>query len=347
MRDFAKMSPKQKDLFYTAAAQAVGLPDHIIEKDYWVTWLLDILFTMEDIKDQLTFKGGTSLSKVYNQIRRFSEDVDLSIEKAYFGFSGDRNPIEAKSKKKAKRLIVELNEKCEEFVQTVLKNKLELAIEEEFSSSEWTYEMGVDWRVEIDSHDGDGQTLLFFYPTSLTKENSYVLPSVKIEMGARADHWPVEMHEVSSYLAQGVPQGLTNSSTKVRVLSVERTFWEKATILHMYGNYPDDKMIPIRQSRHYYDFYCLLSTEAKNKAMDRIDLLEKVAQHKEVYFRSGWADYDSAKGEKTLKLIPSERVLREMESDYISMKEMFFDEPPLWDEIIEEISVFEEYIRST
>ncbi len=345
MREFAKMSPRGKVPFYTAAAESVGLPVHIIEKDYWVTWLLDILFTMDEIKDQLTFKGGTSLSKVYNQIRRFSEDVDLSIEKAYFGFSGDRNPIDAESKKKAKKLIVELNEKCKDFVQIELKNKLELAIEKELSSGDWSCEMGVDWRIEVDTHDSDGQTLLFYYPTFSSKENGYVLPSVKIEMGARADHWPVEMHEVSSYLAQGLPKTLNDSNTEIRVLSVERTFWEKATILHMYGNFPDDKMIPIRQSRHYYDFYCLLSSEAKIKAMDRIDLLEKVAQHKEVYFRSGWADYDSAKDKKTLKLIPSVQVLEGMKKDYSSMGEMFFEEPPDWNQVIALISDFENSLR--
>lgn len=340
MRTFAKLTPEDKKPFFDTAAEKVGLPYHIVEKDFWVCWLLDILFSMDEIKDHLTFKGGTSLSKVYDKIRRFSEDVDISVEKSYLGFEGEKDPSQASGSKQRKRLLKELSEGCKEFVQNRLKSELENIIKFEFNGTD------LDWEIEIDSSDNDGQTLLFKYPTNDKRASDYVRPSVKIEVGARADHWPIEMNKVISYVAQGVPAGIENKEAEIRVLSIERTFWEKATILHMFANYPEDKKVPIRNSRHYYDIYCLIVSDAKDKAMGRIDLLEKVAEHKDIYFRAGWTDYDGAKNKKTLKLIPGERVLNEMKKDYQAMEEMFFDSPPDWDEIISSIENFEKALRS-
>jgi hypothetical protein len=345
MRDFARQSPGQKKLFFDYTASDLGLPVFIIEKDFWVVWLLDLLFSLDEIKDNLTFKGGTSLSKVYNMIRRFSEDVDISVEKSYLGFDGVKDPEKADSRNKTKGLIRELGVCCKEFVQGDFKNKLELMIESEFSVGIWKYKKNEDWSLEIDEADKDGQTLLFYYPTDNKVLSDYVKPSVKIEIGARADHWPVEMKSVISYVAQSTPQGISNKEIKIRVLSVERTFWEKATILHYFSNLPEEKKVPLRQSRHYYDTYCLIKSDARDKALDRIDLLEKVAEHKHIYFRSGFADYESAKDKKTLKLIPSERVLSDMKKDYKQMEEMFFDEPPLWEDIVSTIREFQEFLR--
>ncbi len=345
MRDFARLSPGQKKLFFDAAASEVGLPTHIIEKDFWVCWLLDLLFSLDEIKDHLTFKGGTSLSKVYDTIRRFSEDVDISVEKSYLGFEGDKNPSSTESNKKAKKLIEELGDACKGFVQKKLREELKNYIQEEFSQEPWPYQIDRDWSLEVDDDDKDGQTLLFYYPTESNQVSSYVRPSVKIEVGARADHWPVEMRKISSYVAQGTPQGIANKECEIKVLSIERTFWEKATILHRFANFPLDKKVPIRQSRHFYDTYCLLISDAKEKALEKIDLLEKVSEHKKLYFRSSWADYESAKNPKTLKLVPQEEILNAMKNDYKQMSEMFFDEPPKWEDIIQAIKGFEDLLK--
>lgn len=196
-----------------------------------------------------------------------------------------------------------------------------------------------NWKLEIDKDDG--QTILFYYPKITTKESEYIRPLVKIELGARSDHWPVGMQKISPYVAEILPEPFKNMDAEIRVLNIERTFWEKATILHQYAHYPENKIVPERQSRHYFDFYCLLNSEGKVKALLSVDLLGKVAAHKTLYFKSAWANYNSAK-QGTLKLIPGEEVKNAMEADYKAMSEMFAGDIPDWKTIISLIQEFEE-----
>lgn len=331
MDKFLKISEKDKIAAFVKAETEKGLSEDIIEKDFWVCWILKELFLLDSIKDHLTFKGGTSLSKIYKVIERFSEDIDVSVERAYLGFKDEKEPANV-SGKKAKVLIADLGEACKNFVQKDLYYKLHKAIEEKIERSRW--------KLEIDPDDNDGQTILFTYPKITSKVSSYIKPVVRIELGARSDHWPVSIQKIVPYVAEVLPSTMNEMEAEIRVLNIERTFWEKATILHSFANYPDGKIVPERQSRHFYDFYCLLNSEGKGVALKNIELLEKVCQHKKLYFKSAWADYDSAK-RGSLKLIPKETVLRAMEKDYKSMAEMFSESVPNWKEIIELIKEFE------
>jgi predicted nucleotidyltransferase component of viral defense system len=333
MDRFINLSEENRKAAFLKAKSEIGLPEDIIEKDFWVCWTLKELFLLDKIKHNLTFKGGTSLSKVYGLIKRFSEDIDISVERSFLGFVGEREPVNV-SKKKAKKLIEELGEECQKFVQNDLLQKIDNIFTTKLS------EMG-DWKLEIDDDDNDGQTILFYYPKITKNELDYIRPVVKIELGARSDHWPVSIQNISPYIVEIMPDGLSDMTAQIRVLNVERTFWEKATILHKYAHYPEEKTVPERQSRHFYDFYCLLNSEAKEKALANIDLLEKVIAHKSLYFRSAWANYDTAK-RGTFKAIPEKRVLDAMEKDYSAMSEMFFEEVPRWSEIIDALKLFEE-----
>ena len=336
MNNFIKLSAEERNAYFAKASEITGLPIHIIEKDFWVCWILKKLFSLEGVKDYLTFKGGTSLSKVYNLIKRFSEDIDVSVEKSYLGFVGDRDPKNKSiSNKKREALIKELSEECRNFVNGDLVNSLK---------KEFSRELTGAWSLEADTEDKDGQTLLFSYPTTIAT-TQYVNPFVKIEMGARADHWPVIEKEINSYLEESIPSVLKSSKINIQILDAKRTFWEKATILHMHANTPEDKKIPIRQSRHYYDFFCMLNSDVKDDALKDITLLEIVAEHKELYYRAAWAKYNLAK-KGTLKLIPSELNLKHMEQDYTQMGVMFFENPPAWIDIIDTIRRFEESFNS-
>lgn len=159
-------------------------------------------------------------------------------------------------------------------------------------------------------------------------------------MGARAEHWPVSFHDIQSYAKGALKEKITEESVKVRVLEAERTFWEKATILHQYAHLPSEKKIPARFSRHWYDFFKLLNSPFKEKALSNLDLLERVANHKKIYFSSGWANYDQAR-QGSLKLRPLERVLNDLKKDYELMKPMFFGDIPSWDEMMMTIKEFE------
>ncbi|NOT80264.1 MAG: nucleotidyl transferase AbiEii/AbiGii toxin family protein [Bacteriovoracaceae bacterium] len=331
MDRFLKLSDENRLATFNKAETEIGLSEDIIEKDFWVCWILKELFLLDEIKDHLTFKGGTSLSKVFKVINRFSEDIDVSVERTYLGFKDDKDPANA-TPKQAKKLIEELGAACQHFVSNELFNRLNDIIISKIGKT--------NWKLEIDKDDNDGQTILFYYPKITTKVSEYIKPLVKIELGARSDHWPVGMQKISPYIAEVLPEALKNMDAEIRVLNIERTFWEKATILHKYAHYPENKVVPERQSRHYFDFYCLLNSEGKVKALSKIDLLDKVAAHKTLYFKSAWASYNSAK-QGTLKLIPGDKVKSAMEADYKAMSEMFAGDIPEWKMIMSLIQEFE------
>ncbi|KIC76374.1 hypothetical protein DB42_DV00100 [Neochlamydia sp. EPS4] len=332
MNEIHLLSKDERELFFRAASDIKNMPFEIIEKDYWVVWVLERLFSLEKMKPHLTFKGGTSLSKVYGLIDRFSEDIDLSIEREFFGFGAPHDPENAPSKKKQNAIIDNLSKACSNYVQTQMLAELKDA----FAAKLGTID---GWQVFPDQEDPDAQTLLFEYPSETSKAG-YIRPLVKIEIGARSEHWPVSEHRIKSYTKEALKEKIHESEIWVRVLNAERTFWEKATILHQYAHLPEDKKLPPRISRHYYDFFRLLNSEIKEKALIEIALLERVAIHKSIYFASSWANYGTARKE-TLKLFPPPRILKELEKDYVLMKSMFFREIPEWELILKTIDTFE------
>ncbi|EFB40150.1 MULTISPECIES: nucleotidyl transferase AbiEii/AbiGii toxin family protein [Parachlamydia] len=332
MNEIYLLSKDERALFFRTATDIQNMPFEIIEKDYWVVWVLERLFSLEKIKPYLTFKGGTSLSKIYGLIDRFSEDIDLSIEREFFGFGTPHDPENAPSKKKQNAIIDNLSKACSVYVQTQMLADLKDAFAEKLGVTD-------GWQVFLDQEDPDAQTLLFEYPSETSKAG-YIRPLVKIEIGARSEHWPVSQHRIQSYAKEALKEKIHESEIVVRVLNAERTFWEKATILHQYAHLPQDKKLPPRISRHFYDFFRLLNSPVKQKALKEAALLERVANHKSIYFASGWASYSTAR-QGTLKLSPPSHTLKELQKDYNLMKSMFFREVPEWELILKTIREFE------
>ena len=332
MIEFHLLSKDERELFFRTAAEILKIRFEIIEKDYWVVWILERLFSLEKMKSRLTFKGGTSLSKVYGMIDRFSEDIDLSIERDFLGFGPPSDPENAPSKKKQSAVLDKLSKACSNYVQTEMLDDLKEAIAAKLGITE-------GWRLFSDQDDPDAQTLLFEYPSETSKVG-YIRPLVKIEIGARSEHWPVSVHKIQSYAKEALEEKIHEPEIRVRVLNAERTFWEKATILHQYAHLPEHKILPPRISRHFYDFFRLLNSEIKEKALTETSLLERVAVHKSIYFASSWANYGTAR-KGTLKLFPPARILSELEKDYVLMEAMFFREIPEWQLILKTIEKFE------
>jgi hypothetical protein len=332
MTELHLLSVAEREPFFEATVAELNIPFEIIEKDFWVVWTLERLFSLSDLKDRLTFKGGTSLSKVYGIIQRFSEDVDLSIEKEFFGFYKTNDPEKAVSKKKQRTMLDNLFVACSKYVQGDLVMALRIAIAEKLQTSE-------GWRLEIDTEDPNSQTLQFDYP-SATKKDRYIRPSVKIEIGARSEHWPVSKHKIQSYTKTTLKEKINEPDVWVKVLDAKRTFWEKATILHQYAHLPSDKKLPPRISRHFYDFFCLLNSNIKASALAEHALLERVATHKSIYFSSAWANYSTAR-KGSLKLSPPSILFEDLEKDFSLMKDMFFGNVPEWGAILKVIRDFE------
>ena len=334
MDKFIQLQPDDRRTAFVQAAAARQLSPEIVEKDFWVCWTLKELFRLPAIGEHLIFKGGTSLSKVFKVIERFSEDIDVSIDRAFLGFGGVNEPEAGGSNKEKQRRIEALKTACQQKIVNELKPALEQVVGTKLRKDD-------TWWLRPDATDPDQQTLLFDYPSAMpTAGAGYVRQMVKIEMGARADHWPCEVKSVTPYVAEELPQAFQESQCAVKVLSVERTFWEKATILHAEFHRPADKATPERFSRHYCDFAELIRRGVGTSAVAKLDLLARVAQHKSLFFKTSWARYgDAAKG--SLRVVPPEHRVKALRDDYAKMQQMFFGEPPGFDDMLARLHQWE------
>ncbi len=346
MDDVARLLPSDRfGLFSTASSMRGDMRPALVEKDFWVCWTLKRIFTLEDPPAGLVFKGGTSLSKVYQAIDRFSEDVDLSFDRSVLGFGGDNDPAKAPSRKQVSNRLKGLSAACREMISARFLPQLRTA----FTAALGTTPSEKTWQLELDREDPDKQTLLFHYPSGIGERDGamarYLLPVVRLELGARGEQWPAEQSSVTSYVAQAIPKPFKSASCEVKVLASERTFWEKSTILHACYHRPSGKALPQRQSRHYYDVMKLYEKGIGKRAIGDLDLLKSVAKHKTVFFRSAAAKYDEAIP-GSLKLVPPPSRRKELEDDYAKMREMIFGAPPPLDEILAVIAEIEQQVNA-
>ena len=329
-----QLSAQQRIELFEQTTQATGMDPVIVEKDFWVCWTLKELFQLPVVGGHLIFKGGTSLSKVFKVIERFSEDIDVSIDRGFLGFGGANEPEAGTSNKEKQRRIEALKAACQNKIADELLPAFDAAIKAKVGHKE-------KWALRSDDEDPDRQTLLFDYPTSFPPDAAgYIRRLVKIEMGARADHWPSETKTITPYVAEQFPQGFKTPNCVVKVLLAERTFWEKATILHAEFHRPAEKPMPERFSRHYCDFYELIRKGVAKSATAKPELLARVAQHKSLFFKTSWARYGEAtKG--SLRIAPPEQRVKALRGDYAQMQQMFFGEPPEFDNIIARLQQWE------
>ena len=290
MNDFIKLDNNERSQAFRIASQKLGYPAYVIEKDLWVTYMLDILFNKLKHNHQIMFKGGTSLSKCYGLIDRFSEDIDLSLNMADFGFAGDNTPhniAKMQSKTAAKKAVESLKLAGEIFVENKLLPMLIDTVREDIANDD-------TWDLTIDKNNKEN--LLFHYPKSLDEAeygNKYVKPVVLIETGTKSEHIPIELVSINSLLEDAISS--IKSTCTVKVLSPKRTFWEKITILHAENNINRIERVKERLSRHIYDIVMISRSKIGSEAIKDIDLLNAVAKHKSFYYRSNAAKYDEAK----------------------------------------------------
>lgn len=346
MDGIATMPPKERaDVFVAASGSRGGISAPIMEKDFWVCWALKRIFMSVQFPLHLIFKGGTSLSKVFRVIERFSEDVDLSFDRRELGFQTERDPEKAVSGKKQRALLDQLQEEC----KTLIRARFVPVLFEDFRTVLGDSKNGTasDWSIDIDPEDK--QAVLFRYPQAVALQgivmSAYVSPFVRLELGARSDAWPAGEHTVTPYAAELFPDMFTVASCKVKTLEAVRTFWEKATILHKEAHRSETSNKKERVSRHYYDLYQLSKNDIAKKALQQTELLERVVEHKKVFFRSLWAHYETAKP-GSFRLVPPTERIAVLRSDYAQMQSMIFGECPEWAKIIKGLGELEEKINS-
>jgi len=340
MDDVARFPANDRTDLFRASAAKRGVSASIIEKDFWVCWTLKRVFTLREPPAGLIFKGGTSLSKAYGAIERFSEDVDLSFRREDLGFGGENDPTVAVSGKKRAKRIEDLAAACRAMVRDRLKPRLEEAISEALGmpASPETWELG------FDADDQESETVVFRYPRGITQGAqaipAYLLPQVRLETGARGEHWPAEQREILPYAAQTHSELFRDPACLVRVLGAERTFFEKLSVLHACYHCPALRPLRPRQSRHYYDVARLYEVGIGKKALEDPNLLRAVSAHQTAFFHTSWAKYEEAVP-GTLRLVPPTTRMAELEDDYEKMQEMIFGEAPAFSHILAVLSEIE------
>ena len=278
---------ERSELFSEAAAQRGATPA-VVEKDFWVTWALSRLFREPDLARRLMLKGGTSLSKVYSLIERFSEDIDLVLDWRVLG--GD-DPLAERSKTKQAQLNEAINEQAQKYISRELLGLVKAALD------------GLcGCRVDVDNPF----VIAIDYPAAFPDD--YLRPKVRLEVGPLASWLPYEDRSISCYAAAAFPQVFEQRECPVKVIQAERTFWEKATILHHEAHRPEGNAQPPRYSRHYYDLARMARSPVRERALADPGLLASVVAFKRRFYPRGWARYDLAQP-GTLVLVPEGHVL--------------------------------------
>src|SRR5574344_84145 len=269
MYEFLKQKKENRAALIQDVASQMRLHPSIVEKDFWVCLVLDFLFHKCSYASQMRFKGGTSLSKAYSLIERFSEAMgDIADRRAIIG----------------------------------------------------------------------RQTLEFHYPQLFHVQN--ILPCIRLEIGPLAEWTPWEERKITPYAAEFYPDKFSLAATKVKTIMAKRTFWEKITILHKEANRPADKPVPTRQSRHFYDVFCMAGKQVKNEAFADVGVLMEKVTFTKKFYPQPWSRFEDIE-EGNIKLTTPVHSFASLRKDYANMSEMFFGNYPDFDEILECLKTLE------
>ena len=335
---FNRTAEDQATIIREAAAKR-GISAVMVEKDFWVSWTLAVLFAHPEFSEQLVFKGGTSLSKVFGVIERFSEDIDLSVSPHFVGFK-EEWVEEAESRNKRTERMKQLESACIEKVRERFAPELERIAEESLGrpndGTRW-----MEFQIDDDTHS---PVVFFQYPSNETTGFEYLRTSVKMEFGSLTDQRPAGKHAIRPWIAEEFPQVLADFRCELVALELERSFWEKATILH--AEYHRDAAKPIRDrfSRHYADTAAMAIHADISQVLSNNELRQHVTDWKSRFFPSSWARYDLARP-GTFRLVPPESRIAELERDYLAMHPMFLKEPPPFTSVLNTLTNLESRIN--
>ncbi|GAF91078.1 unnamed protein product, partial [marine sediment metagenome] len=315
MIDFAKLPLDERAALIQEVANRRGLTRLMVEKDFWVCFTLRLLFSTPELVDKFVFKGGTSLSKVFGIIKRFSEDIDLSVDPEWLGFGGDNRPDAGGSRSQFEKRCKKLEQACITAVGEQIQTILEQTIREGLGVAD---SGGSYLSFQVDSQTRS-PVIIFRYPTEEPESSGYIPPQVRLEFGSLTDQQPIGKHTVTPWAAEEFPDLFKEPSCQVVALEAERTFWEKATILHSEHHRPREKPMRNRLSRDCYDLCMMAEHESGQHALADLDMLARVTKHKQVYFRSTWSSYETAKP-GTFRLVPPDHRIADMKTDYQEMQ---------------------------
>lgn len=336
MPEFLSLPADSRREIITTVAANTGRSALVLEKDVWICWALDVLFTIPGRPD-MAFKGGTSLSKVFDAIERFSEDVDVTLD--HRSLIAALDPFEdGKSGKQKTRDSEALKAAVRDYVHGTIKPAIDAALDAMALEDGWTTEA-----------DNTGEKLWIYYPSAFDRgESEYVSEGVLLEFGGRMITEPNLDRTVTPYLAPEVPT-LDFPTATVTVLAPERTFWEKVTLAHAEHGRPVVAARNLeRMSRHWYDLYMLADHEIGRSAVADRALLADVVRYKKLFFNSATADYDACLA-NDVRLVPTGDLLESLRADYEAMVEsaMIYGDPPSYAAILDRLESLQEEINAS
>ncbi len=334
MNNYFELSAEEQRRVLQQASAISGLPPQAIEKDLWVTTILQIVFTLP-FADKLIFKGGTSLSKVWKQIERFSEDIDLAVDYTLFGLEGDLTKKQIKKLRKASSL----------FVKEQFFNELQVALEKYGLSAFCSLEPEPDG--EGDNTYPEPRKLFVRYKSAWSAPLSYLSPIVMLEIGARSLFEPNEQTEINSMVEDLFPTIQTTLvSSKVATAVAEKTFLEKAFLLHEIFSVEGQGVRAERKSRHLYDLSRMMDKEFALSAIKDDELWESICHHREMFTSVRGVDY-SLDVRKRIVLVPHSNIIKAWEEDYNSMsRAMIFGDKPTFVVLMQNMKELEERFHS-
>ena len=332
--------PRDRLDMFLAAANRLGAPVGHVEKDFWVCWTLNALYRERPAEGpRLLFKGGTSLSKAFGLIRRFSEDIDITVFRDDLDEPASVEDLEALSNKKRHARLDAIRDACRTYITGPLRTFLATRLADATAGA---------GRVEIDEADSDGQTLLIWYPEAEPRDDAYVRPAVRIECGAKSALHPNLPVDIRPYIGEEAAD-LDLVVGGVTTIDPSRTFWDKIVIVHGLRRWHERRGV-LRQegqrvSRHYYDLHCLLHSNIGKAALANPELGGDCVRHARMFF--GRPDYDLGSAiPGSFAVAPIGAMIDALSRDYANMTAMIFGEAPAFKDILASVDRVERTVNS-
>ena len=325
MERIATLPREQRAEVFRETAARRNMSEAVVEKDFWVCWALGKIFADDTVSQKVLFKGGTSLSKVFKLIERFSEDIDLILD---WREVTNEDPEAKRSRSKQDQFNKQLQAAAQQYLRDDFQPKIRTLLG------------GI---VSTDIAGDDPNVIAVKYSAAFS--TPYIRPEIRLEIGPLAIWVPNAEFSISPYCAEEFPSLFSEPTCRIKSIKAERTFWEKVTILHHEAHRPADNPQPTRYSRHYYDLSCIANSAVKATALKDSDLLKSVVESKERFYPRGWARYDLAQP-GTIRLMAPTHILQSLKRDYEQMRIMIYGFQPTFDEMMSRIQLLENEINS-
>lgn len=331
MKKISALTNQQRKFIFSETAYKMNVQPVVIEKDYWVCLVLDFLFNYSSFKDSFIFKGGTSLSKCYGVIERFSEDIDLIFKWSMLGIEKEQI-YEPRTKTKNNKFAENLNLKCIEFLKSTFIGKF---------NDELSQYLG--FKIDVKFDDFDQQTINIFYPSIY--EDEYIKPFIRLEIGPVSLQNPEVICSIKPYCSNYYSKFFDYYEFNVPTISIARTFYEKLLILSNENDRPIDSKRPARYSRHYYDVCKIFESSFIERILSNNELFNEIKMFKNLFYRSSWSKYDKVTLEN-ICIVPNPSLTDFLKRDYKMMENMFFGNHPSFEELLSKLTLIQEKLNN-